>query len=289
MGVTTGLFLVALLLLPVAFGQDSPHWRKDACQACHYDAAPMGQAPEIRGSDAEALCDSCHGDRGNTIACRHLSDVAANAATVGDEFRPSLRNGNLVCTTCHDIAYQCTHAMPQFRFDNPAFLRNRTSRNSGDYCFQCHERSGLTKLNPHSANGESPRSGGCAPCHASTAEANATGALLPEWTTQHDLNDMCRGCHVTRPHPGGLSFGSARAGRGWAHLVVPSAKVQKKMRDAEEVSGIELPLSPVNGEIVCSTCHDPHDFKVAGERGSPGASVKAGLRVDDICDACHDI
>ena len=38
----------------------------------------------------------------------------------------------------------------------------------------------------------------------------------------------------------------------------------------------------------CATCHNPHDFKVGGEHGSQEQAIKSRLRLNNICQACHD-
>ena len=38
----------------------------------------------------------------------------------------------------------------------------------------------------------------------------------------------------------------------------------------------------------CATCHNPHDFKLGGEHGSQERATESRLRINDICQACHD-
>jgi len=267
------------LVAPAAAAQDDPHWNKNTCDACHDSNKPVVGAAGLQGGHAEALCETCHGDRGKALSCRHTSGMAEGSVTVTGRLRPAMTEGQVVCGTCHDITYQCTHPTRQYSLHNPGFLRNRTSRETGDYCFQCHEQSGYEKLNPHKGAASSPGPT-CLLCHETNPDVIVTGRPEVNFNMQHDLNDACRGCHVVRPHPKSMSFAASQAPEEWVHLVAPSAEVLGNMRDSQSETGVGLPLNPLNGEVFCATCHDPH------EAGEP--ALKHRLRVDDICQACHD-
>jgi nitrate/TMAO reductase-like tetraheme cytochrome c subunit len=288
MTLITRLYFALLLVAGTALAADDPHWNKNSCPACHVDAAPVAGNVNLKESDAEALCDTCHGSRGNARPCRHASSIPEGAVTVAEALRPSMKEDQVVCTTCHDITYQCQHPTLQYSFHNPGFLRNRTSRGTGDHCFQCHEQSGYAKMNPHEGAAGTPPHPTCELCHSSVPETSDTGALVVEFSMPGDLNEQCTGCHVTRPHPKSMSFGKSAANEEWVHLVQPSAEVLENMRASQAETGIELPLNPLNGEVFCATCHNPHDFKIGGEHGSQESEMKHGLRLNDICQACHD-
>lgn len=280
------LIIGALLAPLIVFAQDNPHWNKSGCQTCHVNATPVAGNISLHEGDAEALCETCHGDRGGALPCRHASDIAVDTQGFGEKFNGSLKDGKMVCTTCHDVPYQCEHPTQQYSFHNPGFLRDRTSRNTGDYCFECHEKDGYEKLNPHNGVAGSPPRPTCLLCHSNIPETNNTGQLVVEFNMQHDLNDACRGCHIVRPHPKSMSF--SQQTEGWVHLVGPSAAVLENMQKTQAETGIGLPLNPLNGEVFCATCHNPHDFKVGGEHGSEERAMKNRLRLNNICQACHD-
>lgn len=267
---------------------DSPHWTTDGCQTCHMEAAPADGVVNLQASDAEALCESCHGGRGDAISCRHASGIAANGTELPEQFRASLKGGEVVCTTCHDVVYQCDHPTKPYSFMNPGFLRDRKSPESSEYCSSCHETTEYKKLNPHLGVAGAPPRPSCLLCHSEFPAAGPTGNLVVEFNMQHDLDDACKGCHVVRPHPKSMSFGAAPATEEWVHLVAPSAEVLENMRESQTNTGIELPLNPFTGEIFCATCHNPHEFKVGGEHGSQESGMKRSLRQHDICQACHD-
>jgi predicted CXXCH cytochrome family protein len=78
--------------------QDNPHWNKNTCETCHAQASPVaGGASLIDGQQAEALCNSCHGDRGDALPCRHQSDITVDAAELDEVFRGSMKDGKIVC------------------------------------------------------------------------------------------------------------------------------------------------------------------------------------------------
>ena len=280
------LVLMLFLVAPAVVAQDNPHWNKTTCEVCHDNSKPVDGSADLKGGDAEVLCDTCHGGRGSALPCRHASDIAVGEQDVGDNFRASLKDEKLVCTTCHDAVYQCEHPSKQYSFMNPGFLRDRTSPATGEYCFECHEESGLQKLNPHQGVADELQRPTCPLCHVDIPGTGATGQLVVDFNMQYDLNDACRGCHVVQPHPKN-SFSTTQT-PGWDHLVTPSAEVLQNMQEAKVRTGIGLPLNPLNGEVFCATCHNPHDFKIGGEHGSEEVVADNLLRMTGICQACHD-
>jgi len=279
------MLLVAGVSVAAAAGDD-PHWSKGTCRSCHVDAKPTAGNIVLRETDAEAQCASCHAGSGGARDCKHLSGIPADPLQIGAEFQANLEDGRLVCSTCHDITYQCMNPSKPYSFMNPGFLRARMSQATGEYCFQCHEKSGYEKLNPHTGTVVDPPAPTCLLCHTSLPEARATGRTTLEFNMQHDLNDACRGCHVVAPHPQSMS--SMNPEVSWVHLVVPSAEVMQSMRESAVETGVVLPLSPLNGEVFCATCHNPHDVRVGGPQGSEAPGIKNRLRMNEICQACHD-
>jgi uncharacterized Zn finger protein (UPF0148 family) len=267
-------------------GQDDPHWKKDTCQTCHETMEPTADNVALKMENAEQLCDTCHGSRGKARPCRHSSGIPAGDHDMPESYRASLVDGQLVCTTCHDVTYQCKHPAREYSFQNRGFLRDRVSRTAGDQCYECHEKSGYEKLNPHAGIAGIPPRPTCQLCHKSLPHTSAAGQLVVEFNMEHDLNDTCRGCHVVQPHPKSMSF--SKKAQGWVHLVEPPAEVIERMQKTQADTGIGLPLNPINGEVFCATCHNPHDFKVGGEHGSQKRAPKNRLRRNNICQACHD-
>lgn len=277
------LLFAGVVLTPTpADASSNPHWRKDACRSCHASNAPVAGNIGLDAIDAETLCEGCHGDGNAGAACSHYSDLEAGVVRVPDNLRAAMKNDKVVCTTCHDPVYQCEHPSAPYSFMNPGFLRDRASPKTGEYCFACHDREGYEKLNPHGATAGDPPRPTCLLCHDGTPGAGASATLRVGFDRQGDLGDMCRGCHVVTPHPDN-PFASDRT-RRWGHLVVPSDAIRSNMLKTETETGVDLPLNPLNGEIYCATCHSPHDAGVGVEQGS----TEKRLRMDDICQGCHD-
>lgn len=266
--------------------QESPHWNKATCQACHLAAAPTAGQAGLNAPDAETLCNSCHGDRGDAKSCRHASAVPAAGMVIDASLADAVENGQVVCTTCHDAVFQCERPKEYYHYENPGFLRERSSRDTGAFCFRCHQTTTIEKLNPHEGVYGSPLKPTCALCHEGVPQANQQGGIELAFNMQNDLNDMCRGCHNVRPHPKNLF--ASKSSDEWVHLVVPTVQILENMRETTAETGIELPLDPVTGMIFCATCHNPHGFKLGGEHGSQSLHTESRLRIETICQACHD-
>ena len=283
------LIMPILLSLPVMAQEEaaaSPHWNKATCQACHVSASPTAENFGLQAADAEQLCEGCHGSRGNAVPCRHSSDIPAGDHRMPDSYREALQDGQLACTTCHDLTVQCLAPQRSYSFTNPGFVRDRKSRSRGEQCFECHDAAGYEQLNPHVMETGYPAQPTCTFCHATMPQKDERGWISVNFNMPESLNDMCLGCHRIQPHPGGM-FSNEPI--GWDHLAVPSAKVLENMKQAEPRLGFVFPLDPSNGEIYCATCHNPHNEAFEGYpvAHTPGSEYR--LRVEDMCQACHDL
>jgi hypothetical protein len=278
--------VLALTAGQASLAEESPHWKKDRCQVCHEEAMPADGLVNLKAADTETLCESCHGGRGGAKPCRHTSGIPLGDMDIDEVFRGPLKNDNVVCTTCHDVVYQCKNPKRVNQYENPAFLRDRDYMSTQDYCMRCHEPSSYAKLNPHVGVAGSPPRPTCGLCHDGIPATGETGEINLNFNMTHNLNDACLGCHKADPHPRNI-FATARADE-WIHFAVPSEPILAKMRKTEAELGIVLPLNPLNGEVFCATCHSPHEFKVGGGRGTQAGSPPHRLRISEICQACHE-
>jgi hypothetical protein len=138
-----------------------PHWNKTTCQSCHIEADPTAGNLQFQQSDVETICESCHSSRGGAISCRHNSDIPVGDIAALEGHTSFLKDGNIVCTTCHDLTLQCLNPSRSYSYVNPTLLRDKKSRNGADYCYQCHEESNYEKLNPHQGvAGDPPKATG---------------------------------------------------------------------------------------------------------------------------------
>jgi len=266
--------------------QSDPHWNKKTCETCHLNAIPVPGNIALRADRAEELCESCHGSHGNARSCRHSSDVPVGGQPMLESYRNSVQDGQLVCTTCHDLTVQCLSPGKPYRIVNPGFVRDRSSPDTSEHCYGCHDDSEYEKLNPHEMVAGDPAKPTCLLCHASIPVADERGRLVVDFNMPDKLNDTCLGCHNIRAHPGRSI--AAKPG-GWSHLALPSAEVQRNMQLTVAKYGSVLPLDPYSGQVFCATCHNPHDDGLEGYPVATPPGSEHRLRVNDICQACHDL
>jgi len=284
-------WLAAAIAAPAAAqeaaGSANPHWRADGCPACHATAAPTAAQPALKTTPAAALCATCHGG-GEAAVCAHRSDIAATSAramTVAESLRPALVSGQVVCTTCHEMAPHCALDVKQ-RYRNKAFLRGGPFETRGEQCFLCHDKAAYRKPSPHmQSRKDGIKEGTCVFCHGSVPTRDASGKWEPVQLASADkLSAMCDGCHAVGPHPSG----SVRGKSGWFHMTVPTGAYAERMRATVAAQGGRMPLDPQTRAITCVTCHDPHDQRVPGFTVASTPGTKARLRYEDMCGACHD-
>lgn len=206
-------------------------------------------------------------------------------------YAAAMVDGQVTCTTCHDLQAQCLPQRREERYANHSFLRDGPFRDPATQCFVCHQGSAYRKLNPHR---QVSRKAGvnretCLLCHVKFPVPRAPGGGDAGLQLAGDPLAICSGCHPMAPHPG---FNNARekGTSGWSHLVQPPPAMLKFMQVKAVATGVMLPLEPESGRIVCTTCHDPHDADLAEyahvRAPEPGDHK---LRTQNICGGCHEI
>lgn len=274
--VITGLG--AIFALPaVAAPGDFPHWDGESCNTCHGEGTPVA----IENYDATAMCGKCH-DESDTLSCRHPTgiDIGGPGSTaLPENFQGAIRDGKLVCTTCHDPLVQC-QGDKLAPYLNPRFLRGGPFQQRDEVCLLCHDATDYGKLNPHEqlVGGEANEQV-CGFCHAAAAEriTASTGFRM-------DASLQCLGCHPVAPHPMSMIPGSGID--SWNHLVVPGESTLRQMNATRAQTGARLPVEPGTGKITCSTCHDPHETGVIDS--DPAFLERARMRPVARCENCHE-
>jgi hypothetical protein len=251
-----------------------PHGQKLYCLLCHEGKLDDPTVVTIRkGGDALALCSECH----KGLASR--KDHHPTEVTLGEEtwklgfVNFPFSEGRLSCLTCHDeVCY-----IPRDP-KNPAFLREGPYASESEFCFRCHTENKAEFVNPH----DQFHSVGllkvdtCLICHKSvpdrTGEAEGSSELIEEVTY------LCKKCHSNQsPHP------------AVNHLIPMPRKMLQRKIAYEDKHKASLPLRGED-EIICTTCHNPHDKGVLrGELGVGAGEIKS-LRLPDyreICAPCH--
>jgi len=193
-----------------------------------------------------------------------------------------LQNGRLTCLTCHDALPQMqANAVPKFL--SPAFLRGNPDLSPADFCFSCHDRQRFQKLNPHEqidGNGNIIAQR-CRMCHKTMPDRSAVRGI--EAADLKSGTAICIGCHadLQNRHP-------ARAD----HLRAAPADMRRALAAHASAGGPALPL--LDGNIVCGTCHDPHQPGVLpGSRRPVDAPhllrLNGGRQLCVACHADHDV
>jgi hypothetical protein len=269
----------------------NPHWRADACKACHTSAPALREANVIR------LCNQCH-DAVFDHSCIHPVGARVGEAMLArmpGSYRDAVRGsgGRMSCTTCHDVPAQCLSERRREQARNPMFFRGGPFRLRTEQCYFCHELEKYPRLNPHrqrSADGQ-VREAICRLCHSEKIEALQAAKSIDDTRLSRlgDLNRLCTRCHTWTPHPGtALDFGKKKPVAD--HLVKPSAEMASHMQRQAASTGIILPVAPKTGRIFCGTCHDPHEPGVVTNPGaSAQADTKARLRAREMCVHCHEV
>jgi len=267
----------------------NPHWRRDACQACH-TGTPTRANLRLRDADMNRLCNTCH------AALSDHSYIHPTGMPVPKDMQARLSKpftqavararGTISCITCHDVPMTCRPERAGERGLNPRFFREGPYRDRSALCYRCHDPEQYARLNPHDQVDKTGRlrESTCLVCHDTPPDV--TGKRKVDFTVKQDLNRLCTGCHPWKPHPGGFSF---KTGALPDHLRVPTARVLDRMRVMERRNNISLPLDPGTGKVFCGTCHNVHARGVLKTAAAAkGAGEKQRLRMPEMCGNCHD-
>ena len=252
------------------------HGNRAACRACHRQDAPEGSQAGFSEDDATARCTRCHpADHRGT----HPMQVKASSETYPMDFLgyPLDGDGQLNCSTCHD--HPCRERVDD---GNPRFLRGGPYLVSSEFCYRCHPKAGQGALNPHRQVDDKGKiiTTTCAFCHRRIPDPEDPEEAYfgPEDLVYvHSPVELCLACHDSVPHP------------GVNHLVEMAEDRVRKLHAYEERHGVSLPLDR-GSQIVCTTCHNPHDKGVLRGKAALGARELNQWRVPsfaELCTPCH--
>lgn len=271
----------------------NPHWQKDACKSCHKSSKRAG-LKNLRKNRVDDLCNTCH----ESVSAHnyiHVSDIKLPTAMLKrmpQGFRAAVkRAGNkMTCITCHDLPMTCEKRRYKEKGLNPNFFRGGPYRSRTEICYKCHDEKKYQRINAHDQinNKGQLQKDKCLICHIKNQDMATANIIADvEYNLKDNLSRLCWGCHPWKPHPGG-SF-SFFSGGFPNHLVKPSEDILRRMREKQEEHDILLPLEPGTGKVYCATCHNPHERGVIKlEAAAKGADEKKRLRMQDICQNCHD-
>ena len=273
----------------------SPHWRGDACLACHSKAGKQASAKNTRSMKKGATCLNWH-DTKIDHSYTHPVDIKPDAnmqRNISKQLKQSLKKtgGEITCVTCHDLTLQCLSEKKKERGFNPKFFRGGPFMKRTEQCYSCHDAKEYQQLNPHDQIDDKGkiRDSSCRTCHAGSISLLKEGKSTDpvEFHAKKDLKTLCWGCHRWIPHPGGgFSFFAKRELP--AHLGNLRQDQLDRLEQRSKEYNILFPLEPETGRIYCATCHNPHEKGVIkNAAAAAGADERKRLRTDNICPVCH--
>ncbi len=271
----------------------NPHWRQDACSACH-NGKPVRDNLKLRDKDINRMCNTCHGaiTDHSFIHPTGMPVPKAMQSRLTPSFAQAVKRGSgaMSCITCHDLPMTCREERRNERGLNPRFFREGPYPDRSALCYRCHDPKQYMRLNPHDQIDKEGnlRKSTCQICHDQVPDVTSARSIADvDFVVTGDLVAMCANCHPVKPHPGGFSF--SNGGGLPNHLRIPSDRVAQRREQMQKENDIVLPLDPNTGKVFCGTCHNPHARGVIRVKAAAkGAGEKQRLRMQEICENCHD-
>ena len=295
------------------------------CSPCHLVHRGSGKMMWARKERLDlgpgAFCLSCHVS-GESAEERLPRDYSHPMDIRSSTMKFARSKMKIRCTTCHDLHN------PLPRYDDPVkgqvdskFLRYSNVEPSG-VCIDCHPRHGLVARTDHdlrltapdfkNVNGETPEQGGlCSPCHVAHNardpeylwSAPLGPSMIEGWNRSYTgeknmMTMLCTGCHSS----GGCAekhiptFGFHP--REKVNVIEAGGSISfETARDEFPIYTDEGYLS-AKGNIVCTTCHNPHQWDPSRDAKGPGKpavldegdATNSFLRPhlhDKYCTECH--
>ena len=187
----------------------NPHWRDDACKACHI-SNPESKQTQLKDKNVNRLCQNCH-DPIFDHSYIHPVDVKPDAKMLSRMpagYKDALNdsNGKISCTTCHDLPIQCLSKRRSEKLINPSFFRGGPFRTRSEQCYFCHDAKQYERLNPHEqlTKGGQLREATCRICHTEKMETLQAASGIENLHFNNDTQDIssiCKRCHKWIPHP----------------------------------------------------------------------------------------
>jgi len=255
---------------------DSFHFSGKYCTECHEKVPEYkDQNPYLKfNGDFNLLC-KCHFNiPGSLIHPVDIEPSKEKKTKIPQSF--PLKNGKVVCSTCHNIYLQCQES----KFKKKT-LRGSPYNKRYDVCYVCHNSTDYEMHNPHEQVDADKKIivEQCLYCHVEKPDEKYSGSK--DIILKSKIEVLCQRCHnIKGNHSGNVN-----------HLRKPSAKAIKRMNKMKEKFNIILPLDN-EGKLTCATCHNPHEKGVikAEKPSAKGADDKYRHRLPGkICTECHQM
>jgi hypothetical protein len=164
------------------------------------------------------------------------------------------------CSTCHGL--KNLERTPYRTVDKKSarFLRGGPYATLTAFCSNCHDPAALKRPNIHSMLDDSGkiREDHCTYCHEAVPQERERPHRAVDYRLRLPPEQLCYGCHGKTPHFNALEHQAAK----------PDEAMRRHIRESERQQGIRLPLSG-EGQVMCPTCHAPHQYGVIDERKNP--------------------
>ncbi len=248
------------------------HYSGKYCTECHETTPELKNQNLKYNGNFNILC-KCHFN----IPESYIHPVNIEPSKkIKNKIPPSfpLKDGKIVCSTCHDIYLQCQKSTM-----NKISLRGSPYPTRYKICYKCHNIKEYEMLNPHKQLDVNKKIivERCLYCHIEKPDEKYSGQR--DIALKNNIGILCQRCHDIRGNHSGNSD----------HLRKPSAKGIKRMNEMKKKFNIILPLD-TDGNLTCATCHNPHETGViaAYRPSAKGADGKYRHRLPGkMCTECH--
>ena len=176
-----------------------------------------------------------------------------------------LKNNQLACISCHSDETIAKKTIAEINTKTADFLRGGPYSRLETFCDNCHNTDDYQPANIHQmldSKGQIIKDN-CLFCHSEVPE---TDSHLRKQKVKLRLNKekICYGCHLKTPHLNAIE-----------HQGKVGKQMKKHIKTAEQQLKVKLPLA-TSGQILCITCHSPHQKNVLDPNLPEGKQTGSG-------------
>ncbi len=187
----------------------------------------------------------------------------SDVITIPDSFKLG-EHHELICATCHGLKDIDKTPIDKVDTESADFLVGGEYRQLTGFCYRCHDEKKTQRDNIHlmlDKQGEIKKKN-CTFCHEDVPKRDKQ-KTIKDVKLRLPLQTICLGCHLKDPH-----FNAVE------HQVKPAQEeMLKRIKINSKKQGIIVPLTDKN-EVVCVSCHNPHEYGVLDPKTPAGKQVK---------------